>query len=146
MLRAVWWALAVVALIFTAWVGTSPMAGVSLSCAKSGELYLDGDRSSLQCDDSIVHVLGVWPLLCLGLLLATPPVVAALAMRGWVSWLVVAALVGLSITGPANWSSHWRLLLFAAPMAALGLVAATVQQAVPRLVTPQIGSIAADPS
>ncbi|MFE3289110.1 nitroreductase/quinone reductase family protein [Rhodococcus sp. NPDC059234] len=145
MLRAVWWSSAVVALVFSAWVGTSPMAGVSLSCSKSGELYLDGVRSPLQCDDSIVHVLGVWPLLCIGLLLATPPAVAALALRGWVSWLVFAALVGLSIAGLANWSSHWLLLLFAAPLAAVGLVAATVQQAVPSLGRPQIGSTAANP-
>jgi hypothetical protein len=127
--RAVWWVLAVVALGFAAWIGVQPMATVSLSCAKGGELYLSGGRSSLQCDDSIVHVLGVWSLVCVGLLLVTPPAVAALAMRGWVSWLVVAALVGWSFVGLANWSSYWMALLFAAPMAALGSVAATIQQA-----------------
>ncbi|MGW6376361.1 ABC transporter permease [Rhodococcus sp. NPDC055112] len=140
--RAAWWALAVAALGFTAWVGTLPMADLSLSCAKTGELYLDGGRSSLHCDDSIVHVLGVWPLVCLGLLLVTPTVVAALAMRGWVSWLAVAALVGLSIVGLANWSSHWIALLFAAPMAALGLITATVQQVARRRRKPGDGSTA----
>jgi hypothetical protein len=95
------------------------MAEVSLACSKTGE-----SGSSFRCDDHIVHVLGAWPLIGLGLLLATPPVVAALAMRKWVSWLAVAALVGLSIAGLANWSSFWGSLLFAVPLAALGLVAA----------------------
>lgn len=143
MSRAVWWASAVAALVIAAWVGTSPMADVSMSCSKSGELYLDGGRSSFQCDDSIIRVLGVWPLVGLGLLITTPPVVAALAMRKWVSWLVVAALVGLSIVGIANWASYWRTLLFAIPLAVLGWIAVTLQQATPYLEPPRSGSAAA---
>lgn len=143
MSRAVWWASVVAALAITTWVGTSPMADVSMSCSKMGELYLDGSRSAFQCDDSIVRVLGVCPLVGLGLLLAIPPVVAALAMRRWISWLVVAALVGLSIAGLVNWSSYWGSLLFAVPLAALGWVAATLQQAVPRPGTPRSGPAAA---
>jgi hypothetical protein len=129
--RAVWWALAVAALAFTAWMVPSlSMAEVSLSCSKIGE-----SQSFFRCDDRIVHVLGVWPLVGLGLLLATPPVVAALAMRKRVSWFAVAALVGLSIAGLVNWSStsYWGLLLFAVPMAVLGSIAATFQRTVPRL-------------
>ncbi|MBS3695695.1 ABC transporter permease [Rhodococcus qingshengii] len=114
------------------------MAEVSLGCSKTGE-----SGSSFRCDDHIVHVLGVWPVICLGLLLASPPVVAALAMRKWVSWLAVAALVGLSIAGLANWSSFWGSLLFAVPLAALGLVAAATQKAIPRPGTPLRGSAAA---
>lgn len=88
------------ALVFTADVGTSAsMAEVSLECRKIGE-----SRSFFRCDDRIVHVLGVWPLFGLGLLLAAPPVVAALAMRKWVSWFAVAALVGLAIAGLVNWA------------------------------------------
>ena len=143
MSRAVWWASAVAALAITVWVGTSPMADVSMSCSKFGELYLDDSRTSFQCDDSIIRVLGVWPLVGLGLLLTTPPVVAASAMRKWVSWLVVAALVGLSVVGMANWASYWRVLLFAIPLAALGWIAVTVHQAESRVEPPQRG-IAAD--
>lgn len=99
-----------------------------MSCSKFGELYLDDRPHSFQCDDSIIHVLGTWPLISLGLLLTMPPVVAALAMRKWVSWLAVAALVGFSIAGIANWASHWRTLLFAIPLAALGWIAVTLQQ------------------
>ncbi|WP_254699043.1 hypothetical protein [Rhodococcus sp. SGAir0479] len=103
MSRALWWASVVAAMTFTAWAGiTWTVAEVSLSCAKIGE-----SQSSFRCDDRIVHVLGIRPLVGLGLLLATPPAVAASAMRRWTSWSAVAALVGLSIAGLANWSSFW---------------------------------------
>ncbi len=99
--RALWWVCLVAALAFTVWVGVSwTMAEVSLECSKVGE-----SGSSFRCDDRIVHVLGVWPLVGLGLLLATPPVVAVVAMRKWVSWFAVASLVGLSIAGLAKWTS-----------------------------------------
>lgn len=141
MSRAVWWASVVAALAFTADVGTSwSIAEVSLSCSKIGE-----SQSSFRCDDRIVYVLGVWPLVGLGLLLATPPVVAALAMQKWVSWLAVAALIGLSIAGLENWAytSYWGLLLFAVPLAVLGSIATTLQRTVPRPGTSGRGSAAA---
>ncbi|MBP2524224.1 hypothetical protein J3A74_003332 [Rhodococcus sp. PvP104] len=128
MWRAVWWTSGVAALAFVAWVGSSwSMSEVSLSCAKTGE-----SQSSFRCDDRIVHALGIWPLFGLGLLLTAPPMAAALAARMWVSWLAVAALVSLSIIGLANWSSYWGLLAFAAPLAVLGLLAATLQRVGPR--------------
>jgi hypothetical protein len=126
-LRAVWWGMALAAVVFTVWSSMSPISGVSLSCSKSGELGLDGGQASLHCEDSIVHVLGVWPLVQLGLLLAVPPVVAALAMRCWVSWLVVATFFVLTFVAIANWASFWILLGFAVPMALVGMVVATVQ-------------------
>lgn len=123
MSRAVWWSSALVALAFTVWVGISwSMAEVSLSCSKIGE-----SQSWFRCEDRLVHVLGIWPLVGLGLLLALPPVVAALAMRRWVSWLVVAVLVGVALAGLANWTSLWGSLLFAVLLAALGAVAAALQ-------------------
>ncbi|WP_206510611.1 ABC transporter permease [Rhodococcus sp. BGS-1C] len=130
MWRAVWWALVVVAVAVTASVGTSwSMADVSLSCSKIGE-----SGSFYQCDDRAVHVLGVWPLIGVGLLLAAPLVVAALAMRKWVSWVAVAAFLGLSFAGLQLWaaSSYWSLLFLAVPLAALGSVAATFQRSAPR--------------
>ena len=127
------------ALAFTMWVGTLwTTAEVSLACSKTGE-----SGSAVRCDDRIIDVQGIWPLIGLGLLLATPPVVAALAMRKWVSWLAVAALVGLSVAGLANWASFWGSLLFAVPLAALGSVAAVLQKALPHPGTPQSGSAAA---
>ncbi len=133
MTKALWWALAVVALAFTVWVGaSSSMADFSLECSKIGE-----SRSSYQCDDRAVHVLGVWPLVGVGLLLATPPVVAASALRKWVSWCAVAALVGLSIAGLANWAStsYWSLLVIAVPLAILGSIIAAFQRTAPRTET-----------
>ncbi|MFD1813951.1 ABC transporter permease [Rhodococcus gannanensis] len=141
MSRAVWWASVVAALAITLWVGNSPMVDVSMSCSKSGELYLDDGRtSSFQCDDSITRVLGIWPLVGLGVLLTTPPLVAALAKRQWVSWLAVVLLVGLSVAGIVNWASYWRVLLFAVPLAAFGWTAIVVQQAGPRLERQRSGS------
>lgn len=131
MTRAIWWALAVVAFAFSVWAGaSSSMADFSLECSKIGE-----SRSSYQCDDRAVDVLGVWPLVVVGLLLATPPVVAALAIRKWVSWCAVAALVGLSIAGLENWASisYWRLLFIAVPLAILGSIIAAFQRTAPRL-------------
>ncbi|MFX1760901.1 ABC transporter permease [Rhodococcus sp. As11] len=123
MSRAVWWVSALVALAFTVWVGISwSMAEVSLSCSKIGE-----SQSWFRCEDRLVDVLGIRPLVGLGLLLVLPPVVAALAMRRWVSWLIVAVLVGVAIAGLANWTSLWGSLLFAVLLAALGAVAAALQ-------------------
>ncbi|MCX5042417.1 ABC transporter permease [Aldersonia sp. NBC_00410] len=127
-LRAVWWALAAVAVALTVWDGSSPISDVDMSCRKTGVLDLDGAPASAQCDDSIVHVVGVWPLVWLGLLVAIPPVVAALAMRRWVSWLAVAALAGLAFVGMGNWSTFWGLLLKAVPLTAIAVIVAIVQQ------------------
>jgi hypothetical protein len=126
-LRQVWWGLALAAVVATIWTAASPVSDVSLSCSKTGELGLDGSPSGWKCDDSIVDVLGVWPLIQLGQLLAIPPAVAAIAMRRWVSWLVVALFVVLVFVGIANWSSFWASLLLAVPMAVVGLCVATVQ-------------------
>ncbi|PVY30546.1 ABC transporter permease [Williamsia muralis] len=126
-LRAVWWSLALAAVIFTIWTAMSPAEGVSLSCSKSGELGLDGSQAALQCDDSILRVFGSWPLVQLGLMLAVPPAVAALAMKRWVSWLVVLTFGVLAFIAIANWASFWILLGFAVPMAAVGLLVAFVQ-------------------
>ncbi|WP_207841916.1 ABC transporter permease [Williamsia soli] len=115
-------------MVFTVWTAMSPAGGVSLSCSKSGQLDLEGSRAALQCDDSIVRVEGVWPLVQLGQLLAIPPAVAALVMRRWVSWLVVFTFLVLTFIAVANWSSFWVSLGFAVPMFAVGLLAASVQQ------------------
>ncbi|MGB7236231.1 MAG: ABC transporter permease [Rhodococcus sp. (in: high G+C Gram-positive bacteria)] len=133
MTRALWWALAVVAFALPVWVGASSfLADFSLSCSKIGE-----SRSSYRCDDRAVDVLGVWPLVGVGLLLATPPVVAALAVRKWVSWCAVAALVGLSLAGYENWASttYWSLLFIAVPLAILGSIIAAFQRTAPRTET-----------
>lgn len=110
MARSVWWALAVAALAFTAWNATSlTMLDVSMACSKIAE------GSSCQCDDRAIDVLGVWPLLGVGLLLATPPAVAAIAMQKSVSWLAVIVLLGLFVAGllSVTGDSYSEMLVFA---------------------------------
>lgn len=136
MLRSVWCALAVAALGFTAWNGASlTMSDVSMSCSKIGE------SSSYQCGDRAIDVLGVWPLVVVGLLLATPPAVAAIAMRKWVSWVAVAALVVLFIAGVlrVTYDSYWNMMVLALPMAVLGAITAAFQRTAPRRSTPGRG-------
>lgn len=125
MARAAWWTLAALAAAFGVWFGaTATMADVDLGCAKVAESV-----AAYECGDRISAVLGVWPLVGLGFLLATPPVVAAVAGRVWVSCVAVAALVAVALVGLANWTGFWGTLLFAAPLAVVGVVVTAVQQA-----------------
>ena len=136
MARSVWWALAVAALAFTAWNATSlTMLDVSMACSKIGE------SRSYQCGDRVIDVLGVWPLVGVGLLVATPPAVAAIAMRKSASWLAVAVLLGLFVVGVfrITTDSYLNLLIFALPMAVLGAITATFQPTVLRRATPAGG-------
>lgn len=136
MSRLVWWFLAVAASGFTVWNGsTLTMFDVSTSCSKVGE------SSSYQCSDSAVEVLGIWPLVSVGLLLATPPAVAAITMRKQVSWCAVAALVALfgAAVFLVTYDGYWKLLMFALPMAVLGSIVAAFQPSVPRQTAPGLG-------
>ncbi|MBY4228302.1 ABC transporter permease [Rhodococcus fascians] len=136
MARSVWWALAVAALAFTVWNAASlTMLDVSMACSKIGE------GSSYRCGDRAIDVLGVWPLVGVGLLMATPPAVAAIAMRKSVSWLAVAVLLGLVVVGVFSITadSYLNLLIFALPMAVLGAITATFQPTVLRGATPAGG-------
>ncbi|MCZ4520737.1 ABC transporter permease [Rhodococcus ruber] len=128
MLRSVWWALAVAALAFTAWNGLSlRMFDVSMACSKIGE------GGSYHCDDRAIEVLGVWPLVVVGLLLTTPPAVAAIALRQWVSWFAVATLVVLLIAGVVfvTSDSYSNVLVLALPMAVVGSITALFQRTAP---------------
>lgn len=136
MVRSAWWVLAVAAVALTAWNATSlTMFDMSMSCSKIGE------GSSYQCSDRAIDVLGVWPLVGVGLTLASPPVVAAIALRKWVSWLAVAVLVSLFVAGVLRITadSYTRLFIFALPMAVLGSIIAAFQRTVPR---PTVGPAA----
>ncbi|MBY4399797.1 ABC transporter permease [Rhodococcus fascians] len=103
------------------------MFDVSMACSKIGE------GGSYHCDDRAIDVLGVWPLVAVGLLLATPPAVAALALRQWVSWFAVTTLVVLFIAGIAavTHDSYWNLLVLALPMAVIGSATAMFQRTAP---------------
>ena len=125
MVRSVWWALAVAALAYTAWGGTSlTMFDVSMACSKIGE------GGSYRCSDRAVDVMGVWPLIVVGLLLATPPTVAAIAMRQWVSWFAVVSLFVFFAAGVVyvTYDSYTNLLFLALPMAVVGSITAMFQR------------------
>ena len=125
MVRSVWWAMAVAALALTAWNGLSlTMLDVSMSCAKTAA------GVSYQCSERAVDVLGVWPLVVVGLLLASPPAIAAIAMRKLVSWIAVGALVVLFIAGVmlVTYDSYSDLLILALPMTVVGSVTAMLQR------------------
>lgn len=123
LVRVLWCGLALVAVAFAAGMAASPVRDVSLGCSKSGDLGVSGDQAHWKCDDSIIEVLGVWPPVQLGLALAVPPVVAGLAMRRWLSWLVVASFPVLVFVGLVNWTGFWLSLWFALPM---GIVSAAI--------------------
>src|SRR5699024_1686091 len=109
MVRASWWALAAIATAFSLWFGaTATMADVDMGCAKVAESGAD-----FRCDHRVSDVMGAWPLLGLGFLLATPPVVAAVAGRMWVSCVAVVVLIAVTAVGLANWTHFWGTLLFA---------------------------------
>lgn len=125
MARAAWWALAAIAAVFSVWFGTTAtMADVDLGCAKVPE-----SGAAYECGDRVSAVLGTWPLLKLGFLLTTPPMVAAVAERVWVSCAAVVALAAVAVVGLATWTGFWGTLLFAAPLAVLGAIVTAVQQA-----------------
>lgn len=123
MSRTALFSLALLASSFAVWVGASwSMGEVSLSCSKIGE-----SQATFSCSDRIVHVLGFRPLIGLALMLAVPLLVASLVMQKWVTWAAVAALGILTVIGLLNWTSYWKLLLFAAPLAVIGSVVASFQ-------------------
>lgn len=115
----------------TVWVGTSPMSNVmGTSCGPEGVLPFGREPGSTWCDDSVVHVMGVGPPVGLGLLLATPLMVAAVAMLRSVSWFVVVTYAILAFIGIANWVNFWGQLMLAVPLAAIAVVVAGAQHIV----------------
>ena len=130
-IRAVWIALALLVVAVTIWVDTSPMSTVmGSSCGPEGVIPFGRVPGSTWCDDSVLHVMGVWPPVGLGLLLATPLMLAAVAMLRSVSWSVVVAFGILSFVGVANWATFWGQLMLAIPLTAIAVVVAGAQHIV----------------
>lgn len=129
MVRAVWWVLAAAAVLVTVWSAHSlTMFDMSTACSKIGE------SSFYRCGDRAVDVLGVWPLVGVGAVLAAPPAAAAVAMRKSVSWFAVAALAALFVVGVLRIThdSYSNQFLFALPLAVVGAITAAFQTAGPR--------------
>lgn len=139
-LRAAWLLLGLLAAAGAVWVAGLPVSDISMSCRKAGELWLDGAPLGADCSDSIVSVIGYGPPVGLGLLLAAPPLLAAVAMRRWVSWLAVVLLLILTFVGLTHWSDFWGHLMGAFPLAAAALVLAVLPIESPRRSPGRAGS------
>lgn len=123
MVRAAWWALAVIALAFSIWFAvTGTMADVDLGCAKVAE-----GGAAFDCGDRVTDVLGIRPPVWLGISLVAPSAVAAAAGRVWTSSAATMALLAAGIVGLANWTGFWGTLLVALPLAALGAFVTFIQ-------------------
>ncbi|UZF56715.1 hypothetical protein LH935_01510 [Gordonia polyisoprenivorans] len=132
--RCLWCLLAACALTFVIWTAYQPVGFVSLGCGKGGALEETGTRPGATCEDSTFSALGPWPLIQLGLALGVPPIVAAIVMRCWVSWLAVPVILVPAFVGLANWAFFWGLLTPAGvPMAVLSLIIAGVHLGVKAL-------------
>ncbi|MED5803037.1 hypothetical protein VX037_18595 [Gordonia sp. Z-3] len=129
-IRAAWTVLALLGVGLAVWAAFGPVESISMSCSKSGELYLPNMPTGATCDDPMYSVLGIWPLVQVGALLAAPPALAAAIMRCSVSWLAVAVLAVLSGFGLGHWSGFWGLLLACVPMTVVALVIAMCHTAV----------------
>lgn len=128
-IRAAWCGLTLLA-AYLAWSAVdSTVSSVSLSCRKTG-VY--DPPSTVRCDDSLVSLVGVWPLLSIAATVVAPTVFAAVLMRPWVSWSVVVLLFAVSAVGVTHWSGLWGELLVAIPLGAVAVVIALAQQLVDR--------------
>lgn len=129
-IRAAWWGLTLLA-AYLAWSAVdSTVSSVSLSCRKTG--VYDDPPSTIRCDDSLISLVGVWPLLSIALTVVTPTVFAAVSMRPWVSWSVVVVLFVVSAVGVTQWEGLWGALLVAIPLGAVAVIIALAQQLVHR--------------
>lgn len=122
-MRVFWLILALVGAGYAASSAWAPVSEVSLSCAKTG-VY--DDETVVRCGDPIAQVFGVWRLTMLGVLLAGPPAIAAISARRSVSWTVIAMMTVVGLTGVVMWTSFWKLLIIALPLAVLALAAVLV--------------------
>ncbi|MGZ8177403.1 ABC transporter permease [Williamsia sp. SKLECPSW1] len=99
---------------------TATIGATDLGCSKTGTPGRDG----FSCADPITDLVGWWPFVAMGLLLAGPPVIAAVARRVWVSWLVVVCLVAVGVWGVGHWTGEWSTLILGLPLAVLGAAVA----------------------
>lgn len=130
MFRGVWFLLAALAIAHAVAAGRSPVATVSMSCAKIAEPEPSLVEDGLGCTDSLFTAVGMFPLTLLAVLLAAPPVVAGVVLTKRVSWLATGVLAALAVVGLLNWTGFWGLLLVGALPGAI--VAAIISAWQPR--------------
>lgn len=116
-----WGVLAIGAIAVVSGASRDSLGSTDLGCSKTGTT----GHAGYSCDDPITDLVGWWPFVLMGLLLAGPPVVAAVVRRPWVSWIAVVVLAGAGVWGVGHWTSHWLTLVVGLPLAVLGAVVAT---------------------
>ncbi|MFT3661115.1 MAG: hypothetical protein QM809_06860 [Gordonia sp. (in: high G+C Gram-positive bacteria)] len=119
--RVSWIVLAGSALVYTVWTAFGPASAGSLGCRQGEGPMPSYAPTGATCESPLYHVFGIWPALEIGLILVAPPLIAALAMRTWVSWLTVVGLGVIAFLGLAHWAEFWGTLLFAIPMLIVAL-------------------------
>ncbi|OZE84883.1 hypothetical protein [Rhodococcus sp. 14-2470-1a] len=126
--RGTWFALAALTMAYAIVSGLSPVATISMSCGKIGELSPFYGRSGFTCTDSILDAVGLVPVALLGILLAAPPVIAGVALNRNVSLCAAVALGFMAIFGLLNWTGFWVLMLMGAlPAAVFAAIVAALQ-------------------
>ncbi|MFT3714453.1 MAG: hypothetical protein QM774_00490 [Gordonia sp. (in: high G+C Gram-positive bacteria)] len=123
-IRLIWLLLAVLGALLAGWEATWDMAQVS-SC----DTLLTPDNENW-CFTSIAAHLGIWPNLGVAIAFVAPAAVAALVLRRWVSWTVVAVYLGMTVLAVIRWWTLVGMLVWAAPLFAGALIIAAVQTAV----------------
>ncbi|WP_299570048.1 ABC transporter permease [uncultured Williamsia sp.] len=123
--RIAWSVVAIAAVAIVIGASTDSVGSTDLGCSKTGSTGTD----EYSCSAPIVDVVGVWPFVAMGAAMAGPPLLALVALRAWVSWVVVLVLIAVGAWGLAHWTSVWLTLVFAILLALVGLVLAAVQSA-----------------
>lgn len=111
---------------------TATVGATDLGCSKTNSTGHEG----FSCGDPVTDLVGWWPFVVMGLLLAGPPVVAAIARRPWVSWLAVAVLACAGAWGVGHWPEVWITLVLGLPLAILGAVVAVAHSVAGRVGRP----------
>lgn len=126
-IRLAWSILTVFGVGGAVWQLLSPSGNYPLSCSKTGGLIEPGVPAEATCHTSVLEVISPWSAAVIALVVAAPPVVAALIHRVWMSWITIFLLLAVGAVGVGHWTSFWMILAVCAfPMAFVALIIASV--------------------
>ncbi|WP_454164724.1 hypothetical protein [Gordonia iterans] len=126
-IRIAWLVTALVAMLYAAWTAFGPAESASMAWGKFGALEMPNAPADATCNSPLYYAVGVWPLVVIGLALGGPPMIAALALRAWVSWAVVVTLGVVALLGVVQWPVVWGHLMFAIPLLVVAVIVASLQ-------------------
>ncbi|ROZ98790.1 hypothetical protein [Gordonia sp. OPL2] len=123
-LRIFWFLVAAAGIGLSVWVGVDSAAQVT-DCEVVMPSH--GITTWEQCWSPVHEVFGIWPVVGMAALCASPAALASIMLRNWVSWSVVVAYAALTVVGIVTHSPVLRSLVLAMPLAVIALIIATVQ-------------------